>query len=823
MAGRCLLIAWVLTAWVLILVAAPIQAQTQEELRQARAELTEKYAAAAEELQVLVTELPEVVADTAGLAKKEAYVDRVFALRSDLEILKADLDFLDFRLAGAGGAAASHAVVEGDRYVLTEANDAAGKALTESGFTDRPNGGFGFASFSFDVPSVILIGQPISFGGSAQYTSDCLTIEMMEEGNRTGLNPGFLKYLIGTSVHFRLGSGADEVVFAGWRSSHKVPCNHNPDPPEYTGGVQSSRTSLHVTLKPDPTLGDEGYRYAASYTADGLESNGTETVRIGTSGIIVIEVNGIDKKAFFIYRREPAPGPVTLDPFEHPDAFVGTVAVGDLSQSGADEAVPAGTTTAGATAAGTAATGAAATGTVAGATPVTASNADIQGPKISDYPDAVALIEEWLRVAEPPQNATEGADLRYDPYGRLEGTTMTGTITLSGRPDDAGSQPSIEYVWARADDLDSVDHCTLNEYVEMSINGGSLAYCMGRYLPERVPDVTGNPIHIAVNQMAEAGLTPELVAGDPAPVPELEGTIQAVGPLRGDKIVLTVFTQPEGANVVPDLTGIHLRDAQSILSDAGFEMRPELGDPASEPELEGQIYRQNPPGGTTAQANSVVSVFVYGPVPATVEATAALERILVPAEIGETSLAAVWIKDISEFAAPIRSEFGFDRYETIKIPASRFKLEDGRYSVELPTQGWPWHWTAPLPENANGTHGHTTRISLVYGKLKVRWDLVLHLNWDSADLAEHPSGGHYTDNFRGNRPCHPSAKPEYLQRERYFLDSAKSVVYFRSPSHFAYVEMAVYETGLRIPWSVLETSAFSIIDQLETNADLCVK
>ena len=108
-------------------------------------------------------------------------------------------------------------------------------------------------------------------------------------------------------------------------------------------------------------------------------------------------------------------------------------------------------------------------------------------------PDQAALIREWLRAAEPPQNADPDVRLRYTPYGQVEGKAKGGTITVNAKPDDVGGRPSEEYAWSRRAELDSLNHCTLGEYVVARLNSRSTSGCGGRYPPGSKPTHTVTP------------------------------------------------------------------------------------------------------------------------------------------------------------------------------------------------------------------------------------------------------------------------------------------------------------------------------------------
>jgi hypothetical protein len=65
--------------------------------------------------------------------------------------------------------------------------------------------------------------------------------------------------------------------------------------------------------------------------------------------------------------------------------------------------------------------------------------------------------------------------------GRTKGAMV---IRAAGKPDNTGGRSSAEYLWSMRDHLDSVDHCTLGEYVTAKLGNQSIAHCKGRYKPK---------------------------------------------------------------------------------------------------------------------------------------------------------------------------------------------------------------------------------------------------------------------------------------------------------------------------------------------------
>ncbi|MBL8215896.1 MAG: hypothetical protein JNK87_34560, partial [Bryobacterales bacterium] len=78
-------------------------------------------------------------------------------------------------------------------------------------------------------------------------------------------------------------------------------------------------------------------------------------------------------------------------------------------------------------------------------------------------PRTQAMMDEWLARAIPPQPA--GSALRYEPWGRLVGRSLTANVTVNGAPDTRLTR--CEWLWNNAAQLRSANGLgTLKEYVE---------------------------------------------------------------------------------------------------------------------------------------------------------------------------------------------------------------------------------------------------------------------------------------------------------------------------------------------------------------------
>jgi serine/threonine-protein kinase len=124
-----------------------------------------------------------------------------------------------------------------------------------------------------------------------------------------------------------------------------------------------------------------------------------------------------------------------------------------------------------------------------------------------------------------------------------------------------------------------------------------------------VPDVVGVRLPRALEQLQEAGFVgnPRGVFSDQAagmvvsqrPEPGAEAS-------KGTKVRLNVSKGAQRVDV-PDVTGLSRAEAESVLRDAGFEVRP-FEVPSAEPK--GTVVAQNPPGGSRAAEGDSVRINV---------------------------------------------------------------------------------------------------------------------------------------------------------------------------------------------------------------------
>ena len=230
-------------------------------------------------------------------------------------------------------------------------------------------------------------------------------------------------------------------------------------------------------------------------------------------------------------------------------------------------------------------------------------------------------IREWISVAEPPENATEGANFRYDQWGRKIGTTADGaTIRATAKPDYALSTPE-ETVWSMRTKLDSVNHCTLEEYVVAKIENRTLENCPGRYRAPpavTVSRLTGLPLAEAKKKLQTAGLKPKLVAGGPAPTKRDEGTIASQNPApnvklkRGERVRLEIYGPYVSKKLIlPNIVGLSAKEAKARLKEKGLDALLVSAGPAPSSDQSFKVRETKPGAGIKVEPGTKITLRVY--------------------------------------------------------------------------------------------------------------------------------------------------------------------------------------------------------------------
>ncbi|MGH2572388.1 MAG: PBP1A family penicillin-binding protein [Actinomycetota bacterium] len=130
-----------------------------------------------------------------------------------------------------------------------------------------------------------------------------------------------------------------------------------------------------------------------------------------------------------------------------------------------------------------------------------------------------------------------------------------------------------------------------------------------------VPNVVGLMEQEAEDVLADADFTaiPQEVESHEPP-----GTVVAQSPTAGARVTLgsgvTIFVSngrgppPEKRIRVPDVVGLEEQEAKKILRDAGFKVA--VVEVPSDPQDEGKVVAQEPPGGSRRKRGSTVTIFV---------------------------------------------------------------------------------------------------------------------------------------------------------------------------------------------------------------------
>jgi hypothetical protein len=105
--------------------------------------------------------------------------------------------------------------------------------------------------------------------------------------------------------------------------------------------------------------------------------------------------------------------------------------------------------------------------TIAAASPLT-------HPDPWSDPQVQRLIDEWLRGAVPPMPANRPGPWRYNEWGQLMGPG----VTPAGPPDHPSGWTRHQSMWAVRMKFDSLNMCTMGEYIERRIGGRGMDGCV---------------------------------------------------------------------------------------------------------------------------------------------------------------------------------------------------------------------------------------------------------------------------------------------------------------------------------------------------------
>lgn len=240
-------------------------------------------------------------------------------------------------------------------------------------------------------------------------------------------------------------------------------------------------------------------------------------------------------------------------------------------------------------------------------------------------PNVSGLIREWLGVAQPPDAVPEDPDYHYDEWGRPMGIRAGGIMTAGDPPDDRGANTPEAYVWGKRDILDSLDHCTVGEYVVRTLERRGIEECRGRYTPPPpIPDYTGRPVGSVTGEMEAAGHPVDVSIVDWPNTPEQANTVVRQNPAPGTRLrpgtqvdlgIFGPYQAPEPADrTVVSVYGLTFQDARFVLADSGFAVPPPAGgDPAPSEDMAFRVAAQSVAGGQSRPEGTEVRLTLYGP------------------------------------------------------------------------------------------------------------------------------------------------------------------------------------------------------------------
>jgi serine/threonine-protein kinase len=140
----------------------------------------------------------------------------------------------------------------------------------------------------------------------------------------------------------------------------------------------------------------------------------------------------------------------------------------------------------------------------------------------------------------------------------------------------------------------------------------------------RVPTVRNLPVAVAIDELEDAGLKPQVDrrASESVPAGRAIRTVPSAGEEveRGERVQLFVSSGPELV-AVPDVVGLSRGSAEAALSDAGLEVAIEEEE-SEEPEDD--VISQNPAAGTELERGDTVTITV----------STGIEEVTVPNVVG---------------------------------------------------------------------------------------------------------------------------------------------------------------------------------------------
>lgn len=138
------------------------------------------------------------------------------------------------------------------------------------------------------------------------------------------------------------------------------------------------------------------------------------------------------------------------------------------------------------------------------ATPPSPVNSALARPDPWNDPQVQSLMDQWLRTATPVIAASRPGQFSYSEWGQIKGPG----ITIAGAPDHPAGWSRHQSMWAVRMKFDSLNLCTLGEFVERQIAGKSMDGCQKSVSkPSAVPSWVASsapPVPVTNNRAEEA-------------------------------------------------------------------------------------------------------------------------------------------------------------------------------------------------------------------------------------------------------------------------------------------------------------------------------
>lgn len=236
-----------------------------------------------------------------------------------------------------------------------------------------------------------------------------------------------------------------------------------------------------------------------------------------------------------------------------------------------------------------------------------------------DSPDVGGAIRQWIGVARPSDTVDEDVSYHYDEWGRAVGGRGGGIITGGEPPTGRAGRTPEAYVWGIRDDLDSVDHCTLGDFVVRTLSRSGTEECRGRYIPApRIDDFTDKPVAEAAGALNARGIDVQVTMRGPADTRELAHTVISQTPAAGTRVRegrtvrLTIRGDFADLVVVPQVDGVLLTTARERLEQAGLDANRVPGPPAPSRERVDFVVSQEPGPDSEVERGATITLVVHG-------------------------------------------------------------------------------------------------------------------------------------------------------------------------------------------------------------------